>query len=362
MKKIVHLVVDDKFIDSAINIFSSCENALNIFTIESAKKNYTYIKSKVVKQINIDTWGDIFDKDVVAVIFHGLPINHFKFISKVPLGVKIVWLGWGYDYYGLLNDTFKNGLIMEETSKLLEFDGCALSHRRPYKKFTHEMIALASRIDIFSPVLEIEFNMVRRENKWMKADYFLWNYGTLQDDIIIDRMNDFSDGENIMIGNSASPTNNHIDVFKIIKERVDLSGKSIICPLSYGDGKYANKVIQIGSTIFGKKFDPITSFISKDAYVKRIMSCNVFALGSIRQQALGNIFISGFYGREVFIHESNPISPWLKKIGFSFGHLQEIDPQKSHDKNKNRSIVTGLLNKDKKSKQTRDLINLLIEN
>lgn len=362
VKKIVHLVVDDKFIDSAINIFSSCKNALHIFAIESTKKNYTHIQSKIVRQINIATWGEIFDNDVAAVIFHGLPINHFKFIAKTPPGVKIVWLGWGYDYYGLLNNTFKDGIIMEETSKILDSGGCTLSNRRPYKKFTHEMIALASRIDIFSPVLEIEFNMIKKENKWMKANYFLWNYGTLQDDIITDGINGFSDGENIMVGNSASPMNNHVDVFKIIKNNIDLAGKTIVCPLSYGDKNYANKVIKIGADIFGKSFDPITSFISKDAYVKRIMSCNIFALGSIRQQALGNIFISGFYGREVFLHESNPISPYLKKIGFSFGNLQEIGPQKNYDKNKNRDIVADLLSKEKKHSQTYNLINLLIEN
>lgn len=66
-------------------------------------------------------------------------------------------------------------------------------------------------------------------------------------------------GNNIIVGNSATLENNHIDTFKLLDDNV-LSDKLLFCPLSYGDKLYGNYVIAVGREMFKEKFVPVTDF------------------------------------------------------------------------------------------------------
>ncbi len=92
----------------------------------------------------------------------------------------------------------------------------------------------------------------------------------------------------ILIGNSATQTNNHIEVFNWLS-RFSNEDIQIVCPLSYGDMDYAEKVKEYGNVVFGDKFEPITSYMDKDAYFNMISDSSVSIFNNDRQQALGNI-------------------------------------------------------------------------
>ena len=83
--------------------------------------------------------------------------------------------------------------------------------------------------------------------------YFDWNYPILKESLLSNYIsNDFSEN-NILVGNSNSVTNNHLDAFKMIASSASFEYNEIICPLSYGGTKeYRNLVIRKGRKIFKK--------------------------------------------------------------------------------------------------------------
>lgn len=111
----------------------------------------------------------------------------------------------------------------------------------------------------------------------------------------------------IQVGNSAFPVNNHLEVFdklkKYRKENIE-----IICPLSYGSTEYRDKVIDEGTKIFGKKFNPIIEFMAFGQYLKVISRIDIAIFNHNRQQAMGNITTLLGFGKKVYIRDD--ITTW----------------------------------------------------
>ena len=91
-------------------------------------------------------------------------------------------------------------------------------------------------------------------------------------------------GNNILVGNSAHPENNHLDIAYKLKT-INLSNRKIIVPLSYGDNKYKKIILKKYKNIFGNKFKPLLDFISIKDYLNILKSCNICIMGHLRQQA-----------------------------------------------------------------------------
>lgn len=111
----------------------------------------------------------------------------------------------------------------------------------------------------------------------------------------------------IQIGNSADPTNNHLDIFKKLEIYSDKNIK-IICPLSYGDEEYKDKVINEGKRIFGVKFNPLLDFMDLQEYLRILSKIDVAIFNHKRQQAVGNITSLLGFGKKVYIR--NDITTW----------------------------------------------------
>lgn len=114
-------------------------------------------------------------------------------------------------------------------------------------------------------------------------------------------------GLNILVGNSADPSNNHIDSLeKILPYRDD--DIKIFVPLSYGDQEHAKKVIETGKAWFGDKFVPLTSFMAFDEYLKFLKSIDIAIFNHQRQQAMGNTITLLGMGKTVYIRSD--VSQW----------------------------------------------------
>ncbi|KKL00432.1 hypothetical protein EIK76_03370 [Rheinheimera mesophila] len=105
---------------------------------------------------------------------------------------------------------------------------------------------------------------------------------------------------NIQIGNSADPTNNHIDVFEKLLPFKD-DAICIYVPLSYGSKLYAEKVIALGTELFGDKFRPITEIMSFDNYLEFLGSIDIAIFNHKRQQAMGNTITLLGLGKTVYL-------------------------------------------------------------
>jgi hypothetical protein len=111
----------------------------------------------------------------------------------------------------------------------------------------------------------------------------------------------------IQIGNSASPTNYHEELIDKLADETSVDFQ-VFCPLSYGDESYKSKIIEYGRSKLGKKFIPMTQFMSFDEYSAYLSEIDIALMNHNRQQAMGNIIALLGMGKKVYIRSD--ITPW----------------------------------------------------
>jgi hypothetical protein len=147
----------------------------------------------------------------------------------------------------------------------------------------------------------------------------------------------------IQVGNSADPTNNHIEILEKLSKFKDKKIK-IICPLSYGNKEYREKVIEKGKEIFSNNFIPLIDFMPFEKYMKLLNKIDIAIFNHKRQQAVGNITSLLGFGKKVYIRDD--ITTWdlFKDIGikvFSTNNEKDnwIDKIDEINKEKNIDLV-----------------------
>lgn len=129
---------------------------------------------------------------------------------------------------------------------------------------------------------------------------------------------------NILIGNSASPTNNHSSIFKLLESYKSANIK-IYCPLSYGNyPEYRNNVIDEGKNIFNDKFIPITDFMIKSDYEKFLQDIDIVIFNHNRQEAMGvTISLLGM-GKTIYMNSNTSSYKSLQERGFKIFDIELI--------------------------------------
>ena len=129
---------------------------------------------------------------------------------------------------------------------------------------------------------------------------------------------------NILIGNSASPTNNHSSIFKLLESYKSANIK-IYCPLSYGNyPEYRNNVIYEGKRIFNDKFIPITDFMIKSDYEKFLQDIDIAIFNHNRQEAMGvTISLLGM-GKTIYMNSNTTSYKSLQERGFKIFDIELI--------------------------------------
>lgn len=370
---ILHIVPDEKFIDAAYRAFEEVNPNNNEFVIISKKHPLKYIKKTPIRFVERKEFlskkfiNSLKNYDMVCL--HWLDDAKMQLLARANQSVKFVWIGWGGDYYDL---------IAGDTTKLLKPKTLTLSHKHRiqtasllfkskikqiirkiiYKKIEKQHII--NRIDFFAPVLYEDYELLIKVIPGFKPHYLAWNYGTLEDDMIKGFEDHVVFGNNILLGNSASYENNHLDLFDQIKNSTMVNSK-IIAPLSYGDSYYREKVIYEGREIFLDRFIPIIDFMPIHEYVQLLSSCAFAVMGHLRQQALGNIVIMLYLGAKVFLDKSNPVYIFFKHQNTFVYTLDEFDNEvksklTEEQIESNRSILRSHWSREVILRKTKDLI------
>ncbi len=321
MPKIFHVILDEKFIDNAIQIFDSIVNIKNEYLLVSKSRNVSMIKNinriKIFRS-NFTRLRYIYNQAPEVIILHSL----FFGATLVPFVSRkstIVWISWGQDLYKDIDEKFTSSypfcqsLFMEETRKWINsqktnsFNFLKTSLKAFVKK-SFRSYAI-KKINYISTCLPYEYPLIHE--KFPQLRRFEFDY--------IDKTpnlppacNDF----NILIGNSASINNNHLDIFKTMKER-NIKANKIIAPLSYGGGNtYRDAVIKAGDALFGSSFYPLIQFIDIDKYTELIRGCSFALFGFLRQQATKNIQLLLWQGSKIFFYKETEIFKYFKSAGY----------------------------------------------
>ena len=367
---LLHLLNDEKFTESHIDIFENVNPDNNLFLIGYLEDggSFKHVDSLKEKVVTAKYFSDEYFEKIgelggyEAVIINGLSGPKENLIRKSSQDVNFVWNSWGYDYVKLL----RKNLYSEKTKDLvtkLNADFEDVDWKRWVKKsplikiyrklqFWRRRIIKKKtfkKISYFSTVLPQEADILK-EKLHLSAKYVPFNYGHTA---LLIRQNESHslsrDKNNILCGNSANPTNNHIDIFDKLG-KIELGNRKIITPLSYpGRKEYVARITKLGKQKLGENFQPLYEFIPFQEYFELLTSCAVGIFNHNRQQGGGNINLLLWLGAKVFISEKNLYYDFYNQKSaavFSFENdwtnsEKDLEPLKPDLQKKNRKIVEG---------------------
>jgi len=165
-------------------------------------------------------------------------------------------------------------------------------------------------------------------------------------------------GINILLGNSADPSNNHPDLLEKLLPHKNKINK-IYAPLSYGDKKHAVKIIKLGHELFDLKFKPLTDFMPFEDYLSIIGSIDVAVFGHNRQQGMGNIITLLSLGKKVFLKRNISSYKMLKELGIHVFDSNKISSEtlQAQLKVNNANIIKKSFSKQKLKQQLQKILS-----
>ncbi|MFW5804107.1 MAG: TDP-N-acetylfucosamine:lipid II N-acetylfucosaminyltransferase [bacterium] len=268
-----------------------------------------------------------------AVFVHNLEIKKSLIVLKAPKDLIFVWGIWGFDYYYVFPELSRNifqpytktlNIILFKHSILFRnfiyaihpvsrFVGIKSNNRireKAAKRINFTFNNLANYSEVYK-VIESDFN-ARFNGIYYSIEYISKGFNSSQKQL----------GNNIFIGNSASNSSNHFDIFLKLKNKVSINTK-IIVPLSYGCLRYKRTINFIGKYIFKSQFLPLNKLLSLERYNEILSSCNVMIFNHNRAQAFGNIIIGAWAGHKIFLRKTNPIYKYFKSLGVTVFSIDE---------------------------------------
>jgi dTDP-N-acetylfucosamine:lipid II N-acetylfucosaminyltransferase len=291
--KHLHIFPDEKFTSSYIQFvnkhFTEKEHLFLIF-YKTGQTKYSY---KNVIELSNDIKGlltlikEMYRCDKIYL--------HSLFIMKVVMLLffqpwllkKSKWIVWGGDLY------------------------CYRDIRRTIKEKLKEGMRQIVIKNVGGLITHIkgDYDLAKVWYKAKGKHYYSFMYpSNLYEEFDFTSVQIKTDKKYIQVGNSADPSNNHIEIFgKLLTLRKN-ADYEIICPLSYGKSSYAESVIQKGYELFGNKFIPLTEFMPFGKYLEILAKIDIAIFNHKRQQAVGNITTLLSLGKKVYIRDD--ITTW----------------------------------------------------
>lgn len=311
--KIVHLAKDEKFLPLARSLFEEAFPGANTFVVcQRRGKTPTFLKPDA--HVRYRHWlffrlpwlmPELRDADMVVV--HAMIKHHARALRGVPKASLVVWIGYGVDYYGLLSEKI-GGYWFDKTEALLakmQLLNRHLETMRPH------ITSVAHRVNVFS-VNPSETAMVRAALPQMKAEYHALPSFTIED--IFAQGDSRMVGPDVLLGQSASPHNNHLDMFEVLRDALPATSRLLV-PLSYGNSRYADHIEQAGRAVFGDRFISLREWLPIAEYQQRIARCGFVVMNHRRQKAVGNISSALYRGAKVFMQPTNPLVGFFTELG-----------------------------------------------
>lgn len=291
---ILHIMILDKFLPPFIDFvdkhFGRGEHKYVFITSE--KYQYGLTPEHGIEFLHTDE--DIFIilagymRDARKIILHGLWRDKIDLLLlKEPvLFDKCYWIMWGGDFYFPATCSQNRHEVIKRIAYLLTSAPKDVELvRREYQATGHHIPCVCYTSNIFY-------------NKSQSSDRD--NSRTL-----------------ILVGNSATVANNHLDIFGRIQHSSYNNDIHIYCPLSYGKKEYAKEVIDTGADIFGQSFTAITDFMPYEEYLLFLSKMDIAIFDHERQQAFGIIIQLLGLGKKVFMNVNSSLYHMLTDKGIT---------------------------------------------
>lgn len=251
---------------------------------------------------------------------------------------KTCWIVWGSDLYYKINYQIYD----ENTKKILKGLNIPTSLYNKKLKLLYKLSI--KKLTHIGSLVDGDYNLVKENFKInsKRIIFFYANPINFQATILNKQKTDDS-LKTVFLGNSGDPSNNHITILQELQKYKNIK---IICPLSYGNKKYIEKVVEIGKELYGKNFIPLLEFQKPDEYLNLLNSIDIAIMNHTRQQAMGNIFLILYLGKKLYL---NPINPLYNMLITNDLKIEKMDfndfsidftpyPQEINEHNKRTTI------------------------
>lgn len=364
---ILHFLTDDKFADYAIAQFSAPEMQSEFICLNTAGR-MDLVKLRERAQviwpysIEFRTFLDENLGKYSAIVLHGMYWGWWQkeILKRVPANVKVAWMFWGGEIYG------RNDCVIPCYAPITKFITQIRQWKsRNEKKDTSWELPMEfyQRIDY---CLTGELEEYEYAKAFLKNDHLQHIWYTYYDiDATVGALKDAScNGNNVIVGNSATETCNYFDVIPRLKRRLKPKQK-VILPLSYGAPWITNAVNKYAKFFLGNAAMPLLDFMPRDEYNKILQSCSVMIMDQYIPQAQGNILTGLWLGMRVYMSEKSIAFKFFNRLGFKVFSFESefkkygLSSLSEEDIAVNRKVMIEWYSKEHVMQSAKNVVNIL---
>ena len=350
----IHLVRDEKFINSSVEIFDKFYPKKNLFIVDANEADRKYVNHRynvIFLPFSKLNWLEIIGKYLsdktcsVNVIVHYLTKNSaFRALELKKRGFvnNLYWIFYGADLYTYL----------EIKGRYHLYDYKVKGRDRIIHKYVKLLLGHYNYVDAFCLKLnyfcfwnyydyEILCNNIKTNAKF-KLFYYVNTLKNPNDKLFDSEIK----SNNILVNNSASFTGNHLTVLNKLS-KLGIDNTKIILPLSYGPSTHIALIEkEIEKLFLRENYFLLKEYLPINAYYDIVNTCQYAVMGHRRQEAGGNISYLLRNGSKVFLREDNNLLQYYRDLGcfvYSFEKdlisSDALCPLDSDQKKVNRDII-----------------------
>ena len=344
-----HIMVQDKFIDSYIeDVYALGQSALNVFWLRGLPGDTNYIHTqRNVSYIGSDAhairaklaclnpednlfihWYDHWIAEIISPFKHKLFVYFWggELLSE-PHAYHLHWL---YDPKTLTYEKKQLHLSLIWRKNVLQVIKQYLAIRKHKALIQSQYLEKQKQIARIDYIISADINTgdiqkVKQLFPACKAVH-LPGFYDVNVDVSINRptnkRNHVDAPIKLLLGNSATSTNNHLDAFEQLSTIPNIL---VYCPLSYGNEHYRELIIAEGYRLFKDRFIPLVDFMEREQYIDFVNEMDAIVMFHNRSQAFGNIITALCLGKPVFMKPSNSLKYTINNMGIINYDATQID-------------------------------------
>lgn len=329
---ILHVFEDEKFFDSVAECFELLEGVNNRFVYFNEDESYKFRFIKNTSRLKITSDRNEYlsvlsDPCNDIVYFHSLPAAHYDYMLSVSDHAKVIWWAWGFDIYDCWHGCRAFVDLDLYKPKTASYIGSKRTVRYLVRQMIFRVLApieerkrmrVLSRVDYFSPVIPVEYDLMTKL-KHFKAKPFMLECGPVGNEYC--EFSYHTKASNILIGNSLTLTNNHLDVFDYISECRCQDNQTFLVPVSYG----SELDLSILKALFkSRNVRWLDSYMPYEEYMSLLNGVSHAVFGVMRQQAMGNILKCLRNGTMIFLFKDSIVYKYLKDAGYYVFAIEDM--------------------------------------
>lgn len=336
-KRIIHIYSDPKFVTEVRKFESEYFDNVLIFLGNREEipkslqaKNITFYSKKrdvIPKILKISTGADL-------VVINGLDYFNERIVLNLPERVKIAWRFYGSELYSRMPDAVFSGLTQDALNVNVIRRFVITSVKRNLIKVLPSLSSFnraIRRIDYFLGAFREEYDLLRSVGFDLPPFIMLpFKFQYFTKGLV------FPKKPLIILGNSRSPFNNHLNILEEMKGIPLPPDLRIILFFNYCKESNYTRVVRKEAEKW-PQIELVERFLQKSEFRKVYQQSAALVINGYRQMALGNIFTAICSGTKIYLSERNITYKWMKSLQFE---ISTIEMDLSHDLGKSNFYST----------------------